>query len=70
MSMKPLDKLIQELPADLEQEVRDFVEFLIEKRSRKPEGQLRLDWRGALGDLKEKYTSVELQHKVMDWWGA
>jgi len=32
-------------------------------------GELKLDWRGALRDLRDKYTSVELQHKVLEWWG-
>ncbi len=34
-----------------------------------PKGELKLDWRGALRDLRDKYTSVELQHKITDWWG-
>jgi hypothetical protein len=29
---KPLEELIHELPPDLRQQVRDFVEFLLEKR--------------------------------------
>ena len=32
-----------------------------------PKGRLRLDWRGALEDMKDKYTSVELQHKILEW---
>ncbi len=64
-----LKELIEQLPPDLEQEVRDFVEFLLERHGAKPKGELKLDWRGALRDLKDKYTSVELQHKVLEWWG-
>jgi hypothetical protein len=30
-------------------------------------GKLTFDWEGGLSDLKEKYTSVELQHKAMEW---
>lgn len=26
----------------------------------------RFDWEGGLSELKEKYTSVELQHKALD----
>jgi hypothetical protein len=29
---------------------------------------LKLRWKGALKDLRKDYTSVELQHKVLDWW--
>ena len=43
--------------------------FLMEKRGRKPKGRLKLDWKGALQDMKDQYTSVELQHKIQDWRG-
>lgn len=37
-------------------------------RGAEPAGpRLRLDWAGALADLKDEYTSVELQHKSRDW---
>jgi len=37
------------------------------KRVPKPAGRLSLDWRGALRELREEYTSVEPQHKGLDW---
>lgn len=67
--MKRVEEMIKELPPELQQEVEDFVQFLIEKRARKPKGQLKLDWRGALRDLRDQYTSVDLQHKILAWWG-
>jgi len=67
--MKTLKELVEQLPPDLQQEVKDFVEFLLEKRAKKQKGELKLDWRGALRDLRDKYTSVDLQHKVLEWWG-
>lgn len=67
--MQTLKELVEQLPPDLQQEVRDFVEFLLEKRVTKQRGELKLDWRGALRDLRDKYTSVELQHKALEWWG-
>jgi hypothetical protein len=70
---KELKELIDQLPPELQQEVRDFVEFLLEKKvlrsNREKKGELRLDWRGALRELRDKYTSVELQHKILEWWG-
>ena len=27
------------------------------------------NWRGALSDLGDQYTSVDLQHKLARWWG-
>ena len=70
--MQDLKELIEKLPPELQKEVRDFVEFLLERRAAKlkaKKGELKLDWRGALRDLRDKYTSVELQHKVLEWWG-
>ncbi len=67
--MKTLEEMIQELPPEYRKEVEDFVQFLLEKQARKRKGQLKLDWRGALRDLRDQYTSVQLQHKVLEWWG-
>lgn len=66
--MKNIVERIQKLPPELQQEVEDFVQSL-EKRVQKPKGQLKLDWRGGLRDLRDQYTSVELQHRVLEWWG-
>ncbi|MBX3279278.1 MAG: DUF2281 domain-containing protein [Acidobacteria bacterium] len=68
--LKPLDELVKELPPESQAEVRDFVEFLLEKRKKKPAGKLRQDWAGALGDFREEYTSLELQRKSLDWRGV
>jgi hypothetical protein len=38
---KPLEGLVKELPPDCKEEVRDFVEFLLERRGRKRGGKLR-----------------------------
>jgi hypothetical protein len=67
--MTRLEDLIKNLPPDLHREAEDFLEFLLAKRGRKPQGPLKLDWRGALRDFRERYTSVELQHKAQEWWG-
>jgi len=40
---KPLEELIHELPPDLRQQVRDFVEFLLEKRRPENPTTLRQD---------------------------
>ncbi|MEW6771948.1 MAG: DUF2281 domain-containing protein [Bacillota bacterium] len=65
--MVPLEELIRQLPPDLQQEVKDFAEFLLAKRGKKPLRPPKFDWAGALKDLKERYTSVELQHKILEW---
>lgn len=67
--MKSIEEKIKELPPELQQEVEDFVNFLIEKRVCKSKGQLKFDWRGALRDLRQ-YTSVELQHEILTRWNT
>jgi ubiquinone/menaquinone biosynthesis C-methylase UbiE len=65
--MKTMEEMIKELPPDLKQEVQDFVEFLYEKKVKKRSGKLKMNWAGALRELKDKYTSVELQHEISNW---
>ena len=67
--MKNLEERIKELPPELHQEVMDFVDFLLEKRGRRPGRKLRQDWAGALKDYREQYTSLELQKKALKWRG-
>ncbi|HID86246.1 MAG TPA: DUF2281 domain-containing protein [Anaerolineae bacterium] len=62
-------EMVKVLPPELQHEVEDFVQFLLEKRARKPKGKFKFDWEGALEDLRDQYTSVELQHKALEWWG-
>ncbi len=66
---KPLEELVKELPPDCKEEVRDFVEFLLERRGQKRGGKLRQDWAGALKDYRDQYTSLELQKKALEWRG-
>lgn len=67
--MKSLKDLIERLSPELQQEVMDFVEFLLNKRNKnkKKEGKPEFKWAGALKELSKQYTSVELQHKISEW---
>jgi hypothetical protein len=67
--MNQIEELMKQLPPDLQQEVVDFAQSLVEKQTQKPKRKLTLAWRGALSDLRGQYTSVELQHKALEWWG-
>jgi hypothetical protein len=60
-------KLMNGLPEELQAEVRDFARFVKDTRIRRPHGKMKLDWRGALSDMRDEYTSVELQHKLSEW---
>jgi hypothetical protein len=67
--MDAFGELMAKLPPELQQEVWDFARFLVEKKTNPKRRRLRLDWAGGLAELKEKYTSLELQKKSLDWWG-
>ncbi len=47
------------------EEVRDFAEFLLNKRAQKKHEAPAFDWEGDLKDLADQYTSVELQHEIL-----
>ena len=58
---------MRELAPEWQQEVLDFAEFLLAKRGRRPRGTPTFSWAAALSDLRDQYTSVELQHKITEW---
>jgi len=65
--MQTLKEMVEQLPPELQEEVRDFVEFLLVRRARRPKRKPKFDWAGALRDLRDRYSSVELQHKIAEW---
>ena len=68
MTVADMVKKIRELPPDLQQEVGDFIEYLVAKRGQ--QAKLHLDWAGGLREFRDRFTSVELQHRALDWWGT
>ncbi|RCV65904.1 Protein of unknown function (DUF2281) [Methanophagales archaeon] len=69
MYEKEIEVKMRELPEDLRIEVLDYMEIL----SRKYKGRVanakkfKFDWEGGLSGIREKFTSVELQHKAVEW---
>ena len=64
--------MVHNLPLYLKKEVLDDVEYLLNKfpkqqKTTAPRKNFRFDWEGGLGDIKDEMTSVELQHKAMEW---
>jgi len=59
---------LEDLPEDLEEKALDYIESLLQENSGKiRKRKFRFDWEGGLSHLKDKYTSVELQHKALEW---
>ena len=69
MYEKEIELKIRELPEDLRREVLDYMEFLLKKykdKENKAKG-FKFDWEGGLSELREKFSSVELQHRALEW---
>ncbi len=65
--MESLDKKIAKLPPHLQQEIHDFVEFLLQKVAKRSSSNLTMSWAGGLREYRDQYTSLELQKKVLEW---
>ncbi len=66
--METIEQKIKKLPQDLQKEVLDFVDFLLKKKKKKTHKKLKLNWVGGLKEYKDKFTSLELQKKSLEWW--
>ena len=66
-AIKELVEIIEKLPPELQEEVKDFAQFLLERRAKKPKGKPKFEWAGALKELRDRYTSVDLQHEISRW---
>lgn len=67
-STQSLMELVNDLPRELRQEVRDYAEYLLYKYQKRTAGRLARNWRGVLRDIDEGISSVELQHKITREW--
>ena len=73
MNVNEISRKISRLPNHLIPEVLDYVEFLLNKYGSQEIGQnenknrFEFDWEGELSKLRKEYTSVELQHKALEW---
>ena len=65
--MSKIEERIQALPLALQVEVEDFVAFLQGRRQQPVPGTPDLKWAGALSDMSNQYSSVELQHALAHW---
>ncbi len=59
----------ENLPKSIQRQLIEYAEFLKakSKRKRKPKNirhDFTFSWENGLSELKDQYTSVELQHKI------
>jgi hypothetical protein len=65
--MSTLKEMVDQLPPDLVDEARKYIEYLLQRYENRPRGKPSFDWSGSLKELKDQYTSVQLQHKISEW---
>ena len=58
---------IEEAKEMAKEAIELYIESLKENSEKKSKKGFKFDWEGCLSNLKEKYTSVELQHKALEW---
>jgi hypothetical protein len=66
---KSLEEIVRELPPDSQAKVRQFVETLLKTTDDRANKKFKQNWAGALSDYRDKYTSLELQQKSLEWRG-
>ena len=69
MHEKEIEVKMRELSDDLRKEVLDYIDFLLSKYGNREIGRrkFKFDWEGGLSEIKEKVSSVELQHRALEW---
>lgn len=58
---------IRHLSPELQEEVIQFIDFLLRKENLKQEKRPNLAWIGGLKAHRDQYTALELQKKALDW---
>jgi hypothetical protein len=67
MRVTEIERIIKDLPPELVPEVEKYLLSLLERQARTSGRRLRQDWAGALREYREKYTSLELERKALEW---
>lgn len=69
MDSKELQRKIKTIPPQLIPEVIDYIEFIVNKYGHinRTKKNIKFDWAGGLSNLSKKYSSVNLQHKSLEW---
>ena len=69
MNIYDIGSKMEKLPDHIIPEINDYIDFLLNKygSKEKAKSKFKFDWEGGLSKLKNKYSSVELQHKSLEW---
>lgn len=69
MSSSPgsVEEKIRMLPPDLREEAILYIDQLVKRSKRSSPASFRCAAEGTLAELGKRYSSVELQHKALEW---
>jgi hypothetical protein len=62
---KTLEEMVREVPPEYRAQLQDYVRALLTRHPPEPDGKPQFAWAGALQSLRDQYTSVELQHRIV-----
>jgi|WetSurMetagenome_2_1015567.scaffolds.fasta_scaffold01295_4 hypothetical protein len=57
-----------EMEQEAEDPTRSFYKKQKKKKNKKISRSLKLDWISGLEDMADQYSSVQLQHKILEDW--
>ena len=63
---QPIEDLVGTLGPEQQEAVRRFIEAMASKSDNTPAPEPAFRWAGALSDMRGRFTSVELQHALLD----
>jgi hypothetical protein len=64
---KSTEELLRQLTPESLRQVRSLAESLIARQEARPRRQPHFDWAGALSEMRNQYSSVDLQHQLLNW---
>lgn len=64
-AIKSIESKINQLSPELIEELDQYLDYLLNKRTAKSSGELTQNWAGGLKG--ESYNSIDLQKKALDW---
>lgn len=65
-----VEEKLRMLPPDLREEAILYIDQLVKRSKKFPAAVFRCEAEGTLAELGKRYSSVELQHKALEWRGA
>jgi hypothetical protein len=70
LSSSSVDEKIRTLPPDLREDAIHYIDELVKRSKKASYKSFRCAAEGTLAELGTRYSSVDLQHKALEWRGA